>query len=308
MRVFVTGASGYIGHAVAKAFREKGHTVYGLVRTKEKGDVLALDEIWAVIGDLENPQGYSKILDEVEIVAHCAFERSGNGVERDIKTLDLILSTYSNRDIPHGLIYTSGVWVYGSTGNKIVDESSPLNPIDLVKWRPQHEQKVLKATSPKLRTVVIRPGTVYGKGGGLTNTFFDSIETGSIAKIGNANNHWAMVHVEDLAHAYVSAAEKELTNVILNVTADFNPTVQEMVEAVARSAGMAGKINSLSDQEAYQRFGPMVQGLTIDQQVSNARVKRLLGWQTHHAPFINEIDIYYHAWKAKQLTQEFSLH
>lgn len=305
MRVFVTGASGYIGHAVARAFRDKGHTVYGLVRTKENADLLSLDEIWPIIGEMEKPETYEQALNEIEVVVHCAFENSDQAVQRERTFLDHVLKKFSQGDLSHTFIYTSGVWVYGPTGHKVVDESNTLNPIDLVKWRPEHEQLVLKTTSSILKTVVIRPGCVYGGVGGLTNLFFTSTQNGSVTIVGDGRNRWAMIHVRDLAAAYVRAAEKEISNVVLNVVDDASPTVLGLAEAIAISAGVQGKIHSISQEEGEKLFGPVVQGLLLDQQVNNARVKRLLGWHIHHPAFVKDVDLYYHAWKTAQSMSEF---
>ncbi len=132
MRVFVTGATGYIGHAVVKAFRAKGHRVYGMVRTEEDSSLLSLDEILPVIGDLEQPDSYRKVLDEVEVVVHCAFNYSSDkAVEHDAKTIDVILESFSKSSLPRTFIYTSGVWVYGSLGYQMADESMHLNLLRL---------------------------------------------------------------------------------------------------------------------------------------------------------------------------------
>lgn len=305
MRVFVTGASGYVGESVAKAFREKGHTVYGLVRSKESANLLSINEIWPVVGDMNNPESYSKVLNEVEVVVHCAVDTSEKAVELDAKTVDTVLNAFSQSQLSKAFIYTSGVWVYGSSNGKILDEASPVNPLEIVKWRPVQEEKVLKATSPNLRTVIMRPGCVYGKVGGLTNIFFTSSLNGTVTRIGEGSNRWPMIHVKDLAYAYVAAAEKELSHIILNVTDDSNLSVREMTDAIARATGMPGKINSISSEEALKQFGPLAQGLMIDLHVNNARIKRLLGWQIHHAPFINEVDVYCNAWKVSQHVDEF---
>lgn len=306
MRIFVTGASGYVGHGVAKAFRAKGHTVYGLVRTEEDAHLLSLDEIWPVIGDLQEPESYIQALNEVEVAVHCAFDyASNNGVECDAKTIDAILQTFSQSPLPRSFIYTSGVWVYGSRGYEMVDESMPLSPLEIVKWRPSHEEKVLKATSPKLRTVVMRPGHVYGGIGGLTNILFTSTQNGSVTLVGEGHNRWPMVHLQDLAHAYVSAVEKELTGVVLNVVDDSTATLREMAEAIARVANIEGKINVLSLEEAKKQFGPIAEGVAIDLTINNSRIKRLLGWQIHHAPFIYEADLYYNTWLTTQDFKEF---
>jgi nucleoside-diphosphate-sugar epimerase len=305
MRVFITGATGYIGHAVAKAFRAKGHTVYGLVRSEAKGHILSLDEIWPVIGDLQQPDSYIKILDKVEVAVHCAFDFSQNGVDYDMKTIETMVQAFSHSSLPRSILYTSGIWLYGSTGTTVVDESSPLNPIDLVQWRVEHEKRVLDASTSHLKTVVLRPGCVYGNVGGLTNLLFSSIHHGEVLSIGEGSNHWAMVHVQDLAHAYVSVAEKELNGVTFNVVDDSSFTLREIVEAIARSAGLAGKIRSISLEEAEKQMGPIARGLVLDQQIDNSRIKRLLKWQIHHAPFIREMDLYFHAWKTTQETEEF---
>lgn len=305
MRVFVTGASGYIGHAVAKAFRAKGHTVFGLVRTEEDASLLSLDEIWPVIGGIENPDSYRHVLNEVEVAVHCAFDSSEKGIERDAMTIDTILEVFTKSALPRSFIYTSGVWVYGSMGYAMADESMPLNPIDIIKWRPSHEEKVLNGTTALLRTVIIRPGHAYGNVGGLTNLLFASLPEGAVHIVGEGHNRVPLVHVQDLAHAYVSAAEKEVTRVVLNVVDDSTATIREIAEAVASAANLAGKIEVMSIEEGEKQYGAWVNGMTMNLTVNNSRVKRLLGWQIHHAPFINDVTIYYNAWQAAQQTDEF---
>lgn len=305
MRVFVTGASGYIGHSVAKAFRAKGHSVFGLVRSHQKASQLSLEEIWPVIGELENPETYRAILEDVEVVVHCAHDYSPHGVENDAKSIDTFLSVFSKSLSPRALIYTSGVWVYGSRGNQVVDESLPVQPLEIVKWRPGHEEKVLNATSQLLRTVVMRPGVVYGGTGGLMTTLFSSAQNGAVEIVGEGHNRWPMVHVQDLAYAYVSAAEKELTRVILNVVDDSTATVREMAEAIAQAAKIDDKVNVLHREESMKKHGPVIEGLQINLKVNNSRIKRLLGWQIHHAPFLYEAELYYHTWQSNQKVQEF---
>jgi nucleoside-diphosphate-sugar epimerase len=258
------------------------------------------------MGDLEKPESYHQILNEVEVAVHCAFDYSaGQGVERDAKTVDTILQVFSKSALPRSFIYTSGVWVYGSQGYKMVDESSPLRPVEISKWRPAHEEKVLKANSPKLRTIVLRPGVVYGGIGGIMNLLFTSTHNGSVTIVGEGHNRWPLVHVQDMAHAYVSAAERELAGVILDVVDDSTLTLREIAEAIARVAKLEGKINALSMEEAKKQFGPLAEGLAVDLTVNNSRIKRLLGWQIHHAPFIYEVDLYYKMWQSAQEGQHF---
>lgn len=306
MRIFITGASGYIGQAVAKAFRSKGHTVYGLVRSEKDAHLLSLNEIWPILGDMEQPNTYKQVLNEVEVAVHCAFDFSSDkGVEHDATTIDMILQTFAPSPFNRVFIYTSGVWVYGSKGHQIADEAMSLNPLELVKWRPIHEEKVLTANSNKLRTIVIRAGHVYGGVGGLTNILFNSTQNGSVIIAGEGHNRWPMVHLQDLAHAYVSAAENELADGILNVVDDSTTTLREIAEEISRAANLEGKVHVLSIEEAKKQIGLLMEGFAIDLIVNNSRVKRLLEWKIHHSPFIYEVDLYYKAWQITQQIEEF---
>ena len=298
MRVFVTGASGYIGHSVAKAFRAKGHTVHGLIRSQEKAKHLLAEEIWPVIGNLENPESYSSILEEVEVAVHCARDYSPKGIEYDANTIDTIIAHFSKSPYPRSFIYNSGIWIYGSRGDLLVDESIPPQPLKIVKWRESHEAKVLKAANARLKTSIIRPGFVYGGSGGLLQPLFASAQRGAVEIVGDGNNHWPMVHVQDLAYAFVSMAEKELSQIVLNVVDDSHFTLREIAEAIAKAANGGGKIKVLSSEEGAKQFGAMIEGLMIDLTVNNSRAKRLLGWQIHHPPFLYEAELYYNVWKS----------
>lgn len=301
MRVLVMGASGYVGRSVAKAFRAKGHIVYGLVRSQDDAALLSLDEIWPVVGNLEQPESVTKILQEVEVAVHCAYSDENKAAELDEKAINLVLEQFSKSSFQRIFIYTSGVWLYGSLGYKVADESMNLNPLEIVKWRLKNEEKVLKASSSTLNTVVIRPGHVYGGFGGLTGMLFATTLNGAASIPGEGKNRWPMVHHQDLAHAYVSAAEKELNKVVLNVVDDSSLTLREIGEAIARASKL--ELKTLSPEDSKNVFGNILDGFMIDLTVDNSRIKRLLGWQIHHAPFIYEADLHYNSWKAKQAVE-----
>ncbi len=102
------------------------------------------------------------------------------------------------------LVYTSGCWVLGNTGDVPADERAPTaNAAELVAWRPAHERKVLDAAGDRLATAVIRPGIVYGGRGGILAGMFESaVEGGAAEFIGDGDNRWSLVHREDLAELY----------------------------------------------------------------------------------------------------------
>lgn len=300
MNVFVTGATGYIGGAVAAAFRRAGHRVFGLVRSSEKARSLAQAEIVPVLGDLAAPESFLAVARGCDLFVHCASENSSATVVRDRAAIDTFLAASRDANAPRAFLYTSGVWVYGDTGGRTVDETSPLAPLDLARWRVEHEQLVLAAASRELRTLVLRPGCVYGGSGGLTVPWFASAVAGEVEMVGDGTNCWSTVHVDDVAEAYVLAAERAPAGEALNISDGSNPRVGEMVAAVAAAAGIPGRIAQLEPEDAVERFGPLAEGLGAHQKVANARAKAALGWHPRHASFVSEADLYFAAYRAHQ--------
>ena len=295
MQVFVTGATGYIGFAVSAALRRHGHRVWGLARNETKAARLARHEIEPVSGDLADPKTYADVAAQCSVLIHTAFDYSGDGVAKNKLTIDTLLDAGRRGGEAKTLIFTSGAWVYGDTGDQMVDETTPLNPIKLVAWRPAHEQLVLRASG--VRTIVIRPGCVYGGAGGLTASWF--AKPGE-AVVGDGRNRWPMVHVDDLADAYVRATESSLAGEIFNVTDRSRFTVLELATAAARAAGYKGEIPLLPLAEARKTMGDFADALALNQHVDSGKAVRLLGWQPRHGGFLDEVEVLYRAWKARQ--------
>lgn len=298
MRIFITGASGYIGNAVATAFRQAGHSVSGLVRDETKAAILRSQEIIPMIGDLNQPKTYLEAIRNHEVIVHCALDSEGKSASEALFLNAVLEETKNINHSSKAFLYTSGVWVVGNTGEQVADESYRCQPIDRVIWRLEHEKRLLREASQYLRLCILRPGCVFGGYGGLTALWFETASSGQIEYVGDGTNHWAMVHIQDLAKAYVLVAEKELNHIVLNIVDDTRKTVKKMVEACANAAGIPGKLCSLSKNEGQKKFGSLTEGLLIDQQISNERCRRLLGWYPSYPGFVRDIDIYYQEWKA----------
>src|SRR2546429_4188518 len=170
MRVFTPGALGYMGSAAWAARRRQGPRVGGLARNDTKAARLARHEIEPILGDLSDPKSYADVAARCSVLIHTAFEYSAEGVAKDNLAIETLLDAGRRGAQPKTLIFTSGAWVYGDTGDQMVDETTPLNPIKLVAWRPAHEELVLRANG--VRGLVIRAGCVYGGAGGLTARWF----------------------------------------------------------------------------------------------------------------------------------------
>jgi nucleoside-diphosphate-sugar epimerase len=299
MKVFITGATGYIGFNVAKALRRAGNDIFGLTRSQEKASILRKHEITPVIGDMSDPAGYLSVAENCSVLIHAAMDYENDAAELDKRTVKNLLTVSEKSDQPKTLIYTSGCWIHGDTDGKLVDETTPLSPAAMVAWRIEVEQMVLNAKN--VNGIVVRPGCVYGKRGGLTGMWFDAISRNDDLKIsGDGSNHWTLVHVDDLADAYVRIAESGSTGEIFDISDYSRESVRDMVEAVAEIAGYEKDITYLSQDDAVKEFGGMAESLALDQHVDGSKIMHLLGWRPKFNSFIDHVDIFYNTWKAYQ--------
>lgn len=299
MKVFVSGATGFVGTAVSSAFVRAGHHVRGLTRSKAKADSLDARGIEPVVGSMDKPDPWLAKARECSLLVHCAAEEGARYMELDTDMVETLVACVGTLGAPHALLYTSGVWVYGDTRGERVDESSPLHPPELVAARARNEGRVLSANSERLRTIVIRPGCVYGGSGSLTGLWFKSAKKEGAARfVGQGAQRWAMIHLDDLAELYVRAGESGRGGEVFNATDRSNATVRECAAAASRAAGAEGKVATTSIAEATKRLGPVAECLAFDQHVDSSKAVRLLGWQPRHAGFIDQVERHYASWRA----------
>jgi len=294
VRIFVTGASGYIGSAVAGALSRAGHQVFGLVRTAEKARAAEAREIAPVLGALQDTAAWSGAAASCQVCIHCAFDSSA-GWNADRMAIETVLDRAHESGQPRLFLYTSGVWIYGDTGGAAADEASDLHPLPFSLPRLEHERFAMSGASDLVRVVVLRPGCVYGGRGGLTASWF---ENGAI--VGDGHNRWAMVHVEDLADAYVRAAESSCEEEIFNITDRSRFTVRECAEAALRAAQHGGPIQATPVEEAVRTMGAWAAALAFDQHIDSSYAARRLGWQPRHGGFVDGVERYHAAWKASR--------
>lgn len=286
MEVFLIGATGYIGSAVADALQAAGHTVIGLARSDDAAQRLEARGIRAFIGDLNDPARVAQGAYEANAVIYAASASGPDTPQTDLKAVEAILSALDGTGKP--FIYTSGVWVMGNTGEQIADEETPLAPTPLVAWRPAVEQRVLAAAERSVRTVVIRPAIVYGRSGGLVAGLVQSArERGIVQFIGTGENRWSLVHIDDLCDLYVQTLEQAPAGTLLFAASGSTVRVREVAEAASRAGGAIGRTEAWQVEEARQTMGPYADALVLDQQISGTKAMRLFGW-TPQAPSLFE--------------------
>ncbi len=291
MKIFVTGASGYIGSAVAAALQGSGHDVIGLVRSTQSAERLNALNVKTVIGVIQSPETYRRAAEQCSLFIHAAADYTDR-LQADRIAIETFREIAARRLLMGAVIYTSGVWIYGDTGRHAVDESAVLRPPPYVAWRREVEQLVLETGG-----VVVRPGCVFGGQGGLTANWFEgAVEHNAIRVVGNGLNHWAMVHIDDLADAYVRLVNARLTGTILNITDRSRLRVREMVESVAQITQMDGPIQYIPTVEAVSALGTVAECLALDQHI-DAGCAALLGWSPQRPDFVTGVEEYLDSWK-----------
>ncbi len=276
MRVFLTGGTGYIGSAVLDALIRAGHHVTALARDSEKAERLEARGATPVLGDLATPARFLATAAGLDAVVHTAMADLPRGPVLEKALLDAMLPALLAAGTPRTFVYTSGVWVLGSRPTATDEAVSP-DPVAHVAWRAGHEAQVLAAGGPLLRTVVIRPGIVYGSGRGIVSDMLKDALNGLVRVIGDGQNRWPCVYDRDLAELYVRVLSMPGTSGVYHATGDEDERVAEIAEAITRHVSPAADIRHVPLAEARGKLGPKADALALDQVVRSPRA-RALGW------------------------------
>ena len=297
MRIFLTGATGYVGSAVLDALLRAGHEVTALVRDPEKAERVALRSARPVIGDLARPASYLEAAQTADAFIHTALEHSKQTVAVDRQTIEALLSAATQRaSAGHRatMIYTSGVWVLGDTDGAATEDSSP-RPASIASWRPEHERLVLDGERDGVRTAVIRPGVVYGGARGIVGDLLKDAGNGLVRVVGDGKNHWPCVYDRDLADLYARVLAHPEASGIFHANDEADECVNDIVEAIADHAKMRPDVRHMPIEEARAKMGPYADALALDQIVRSPRA-RALGW----APTLHSV-----AGNVARLLEEF---
>jgi len=279
--VLVLGAAGYIGFAVAESFTRNGWKTYGLVRSQEKAKELQKHEIIPVVADASNTSLWEKFAEQCDVIV----ETLSDYVTYGITTLNF-LKEFSKKHPQKTIINTSGIWICGETNGEI-DETIPLNPVK------HAEKRVAVEKAYSEFAIVIRPTLVYGRQASITGMWFQSFKEGSGKLISKEGNYCPMIHLDDLAEAYVKAAEKgnSVKGQIFVINGS-NERISDIASALAKHTAFSGKV------EYLQPTDPLSEALCLSQRFSSKKANSMLGWVAKHQSFEGQIGAQYDAWLA----------
>jgi len=284
MRIFLTGATGYIGAAVLDALVRGAHDVTALVRDNQKAARVAARGGHPVIGNLADPESFRVAAEAQDGYIHTARDSASSvwpAVER--AALEAILAAArrprtasAKASTTRFVVYTSGTWVLGSSPEPAL-EDAPTNPVSLVAWRPDHEQLVLDSAGAGLRTIVVRPGVVYGGGSGMVGDILRSASNGLVRVVGDGNNRWPLVYDRDLADLYVRLASADDSSGVYHANDEGDERVNDIVSAIAPYLPVRPDVRHVPIEEARHQMGPFADALALDQVVRSPRA-HALGW------------------------------
>ncbi|HYW53672.1 MAG TPA: NAD-dependent epimerase/dehydratase family protein [Candidatus Elarobacter sp.] len=285
MPVFVTGGTGYIGTSVVRELRRRTHAVRALARSDAAEAKLRALGAEPVRGEMRDLGVLRAEAARADAVIHCAVEYSNEGVAVERAALEALLDA-----LPAGrtFVYTSGCWVYGSRGDAVVDETAPLAPLELVAWRPAHEQLVLSQEA-RLRAVVLRPAIVYGDGGGIPGGMVEDARKGTLRVAGDAANRWPTVRHDALAELYGAVVDQRTARGVYNAQRGASVPYAEVAYAASRAAGGDGTVAHLPLDDARAALGPYADALACDLQIDSSRAARELGWEPHRPTLLEEL-------------------
>lgn len=278
MRIFLTGATGYIGSAVLDACMRAGHQVTALVRRHENAEALAARGVTPVPGDLADAKSYRAVAEHFDAYIHTAADDTGRKEDVDRLAIDTLLAAAAARTktAETAFVYTSGIWVLGASDEPLT-EDAPTNPAPLAPWRAAHEQRVLRSAGKGVRTAVIRPGIVFGGSRGIVSDLLKNAVNGLIRVIGSGNNHWPMVYDRDLADLYVRVATRSEGAGIFHANDEADETVNDIVDGIVRHFSTPPDVRHVPIAEARKKLGAYADALALDQRVRSVR-SRALGW------------------------------
>jgi nucleoside-diphosphate-sugar epimerase len=281
MRVFVTGASGWIGSAIVPELQSAGHQVVGLARSDASAAALTAADAEVVRGTLDDLDTLRAAAADADGVIHAAFKHDlafggdfPGAIAADRAVIEAFGSALAGSDRP--LLIASGTGAV-SPGNVVTEDTMPGGSDHAAAGRMENERLLLSL--PGVRTISVRlPPTVHGAGdhGFIAITVNAARESGESSYVGDGTNRWAGVHRFDAARVFRLGLERAPAATVLHAIGEEGVAFRAIAEAIGR--GLDLPVTALDQAGAEARFGFLGGFIGSDLPASSARTQALLGW------------------------------
>ncbi|MFF7709681.1 NAD-dependent epimerase/dehydratase family protein [Pseudomonas sp. NPDC007930] len=287
MKIFLTGASGFVGSAVVQELLRHGHQVLGLARSEAAAQALAQQGASVLRGHLQALPSLAEGATEADAVIHCAFihdfTRFAENCEIDRQAVLALGAALAGSTKP--LIVTSGTGLLAGLGEATEGMPAPARGIP----RIASEQAVLALREQGVKASIMRlPPSVHGEGdhGFVPMLIGLARERGLAAYIGNGDNRWPAVHRHAAARLYRLAIERGEAR-CYHAVAEPGIAFKAIAEAIGQGLGVP--VRSLSAAEAEGHFGWMAHFAAMDNPASSALSRQLTGWQAEGPGLLADI-------------------
>jgi nucleoside-diphosphate-sugar epimerase len=280
MRVFVTGATGFIGSRVVNELIAAGHQVLGLCRSEEKAADLAAAGAEVHRGSIDDLDSLREGAARSDGVIHLAFNHDFSkfaaNCEDDRRVVKALGSVLAGSDRP--LIVTSGTGIANSTPGRPATEHGAVISSDVIP-RAASEEAAASVAAAGINVSVVRLPQVHDtvRQGLVTYAIAMARDKGMCAYVGDGHNRWPAAHVLDTARLYRLAIEKAEAGAKYHAVAEEGITHRDIAEAVGRRLKIP--VKSIAPQEAQAYFGWLAMFVELDVPASSELTRKKLGWQ-----------------------------
>jgi nucleoside-diphosphate-sugar epimerase len=280
MRVFVTGATGFIGSAVVKELIAAGHHVIGVYRSDEKAPALTAAGAEAYRGSIDDPESLKDGAARSDGVIHLAFNHDFSqfaaNCDTDRRVIAAIGSVLKGSD--RHLVVTSGTAIAKVAPGQFATEDAPsISANDFP--RAASEETTAKIAADGVNTSVVRLPQVHDpeRQGLISPWIAIAREKEMIAYVGEGRNRWPAAHISDVARLYRLAIEKSERGAIYNAVGEQGVAAREIAETVGQRLNLP--VKSITTEEAGGYFGWLAHLAARDMPASSALTQKKLGWR-----------------------------